>query len=219
MKSFLREDVVTAFRADEPDASTLQRAYVRFSWTRRRSTPPLRLLRWVALGILVGLGGASAATLLPHRLVSGEHPVPVVSVRARAQRHAPLRAERAVAPSPSAPDAHSTARSIASAPLSAPPAAPQPAVAKEPESSNGEWARVAQALRASDFEGARAALSRLKRSANTREREAAELAEAQLLVKAGDRTSPRSTLVRLSRDALSPLVRAQANALLNEVSK
>lgn len=103
----LRDSVTAAFRADEPAAVDVQRAYLRFSWARRKAAPRFRApaLGWLVAGIAIGMGAASAATLVS---------IPGFSTRAEL---AELLSNGAVAAKEKSRKGHRQARPSAAPPL------------------------------------------------------------------------------------------------------
>lgn len=216
-----RSSVVEAFRTDEPRAADIQRAYLRFSWNRRRPSFGLPVLRWLLAGIAVGIGGASAATLISsprHSTPSGDSVDSSARVPARSKPRAAQLEIRSGATS--APPA--SAEPVQHEPI--PTAKIRERAATQPSTNprgpfvrQGEWQTAAEALRMGDVSRAEAALAKLEKSENTFERQAAEMARAQLLVSHGRANEVEGVLERLSIDGRSELIRTQAATLLQSV--
>jgi len=85
--------------------------------------------------------------------------------------------------------------------------------------SASKWQRAAEALRAGDLPTAEATLAELENSPSLHDRQAAELARAQLLVRAGRAGEAIPTLQRLAREGDSPVIRAQAATLLDSFKR
>jgi hypothetical protein len=85
-----------------------------------------------------------------------------------------------------------------------------------PTSRDPKWQRAAAALQAHDYDAAEAALRELETSGAARDRDAASLALAQVLLRRGRDVEGRARLERLSTHASSTPVREQARALLDD---
>ena len=222
-----RPTLVAAFQADEPAAADVQRAYLRFSWTRRKVPPRFHapVLRWLVAGVAIGLGLASAATLVP---------VARVSLRDVSPAHS----SDVVAASPkrswTRSDPHSVVLppAVVSAPVAigdslprgAPAVVPQSvraeavrSASRVPRSPQSDWEIAAQALRAGNLSLAENALLKLEQSDDAPEREAADLARAQLLASSDRRLEAVAILERLSREGHSDLIRSQATSVLRRL--
>jgi predicted Zn-dependent protease len=105
------------------------------------------------------------------------------------------------------------ARPSNSAPNAAAQRAPALASAASAASAS-DWQRAAAALREGDLAAAEAALSKLEQSDSVRDRQAAELARAQLLVRRGRVAEAIPTLQRLAREGGTPVIRSQAASML-----
>jgi len=236
----VRAPLLDAHRGDRADAANIQRACLRFSWARRKAPTRAYFMRWLVAGFAIGVGAASAASLAPRFAVRSAAPSEAVQIGSgqakhpavsRAARSRVAQAEPALSyPSPIVPAGPLRAlpsQSAASSPSGA-PRSPVPAntVAKAsgsasvsgPASANAsEWGRAAQALRTGDLGSAEAALANLEKSDSIQDRQAAELARAQLLVKQSRAAEAIGTLQRLAREGLSPVIVAQAASALKNL--
>jgi len=229
-RSRVRPSVVDAYRADQAHLADIQRAYLRFTWARRKAPPRLSVVRWLAAGAAIGFGVASAATLLPTPRIHSAKPTNSAEVIAAPSKPRPRGggARRLVSqeesapadplpisseqrPALTAPQPPSRTSSGAAQRLPAPPSA-----ASAPHAS--DWQRAAAALRSGDLSDAEAALSKLSQSDSPRDRQAAELARAQLLAGSGRVAEATPTLERLAREGTSPLIRAQAASALQSLA-
>ena len=232
----VRSSVVEAYRADGAAPADIQRAYLRFSWSRRKVPPRLLVVRWLAAGVAIGFGVASAATLIPTPKVRSAPAVASAEVTvAMPKRHPVRRAARdsAAKDEPSLVEPLPTTSEQPPAPLPPPPsiivpsvaqqqsAAPPSAAPPSPASmgSASDWQRAAAALRGGDLSAAEAALATLERSDSLRDREAAELARAQLLVGRGLVAEATPTLQRLAREGGSAVIRSQAASMLQSLAR
>ncbi|HKY38331.1 MAG TPA: hypothetical protein VJN18_20450 [Polyangiaceae bacterium] len=203
--------VVRAFRDDQPLASELDRAYVKFLRRRRGrvGSSPLVVARWLIAGMALGIGVVYAATDGPWRALgrrSSAPTPPAAQSTARRVSSPASSSPRSVASIfPIAPSrAGSTgAASVASAPGSAAPA-----------KTRAQWQRAARGLREQDFESADAALDELEAQGDAAEREAARLVRAQLLLSQGRRGEALPLLRALQATAESGSVRSKASELL-----
>jgi hypothetical protein len=212
----LRQAVLDAYRAEQAEPIAVQRAYLRFSWRRRKNTLAPRVFGWVLSGMVLGLGAASAATLLP--LPKAPWAMPVGSTKFMAP--VAKKAQVGVAPKSAV---NSEPPPPASLLTSAPSAvAPRAAALRGPALAAGtsasDWQRAATALRTGELGVAEAALEKLEKSDNPLDRQAAELARAQLLVKRGMRAEATPTLQRLAREGGSEVIRSQATSVLQSMS-
>lgn len=224
--------VLAAYRADEAHSADVQRAYLRFSWTRRQVPRRLPLARWPVAGFVIGVSVASAASLLPMAKRNTATPSESANVVAGPAAHQPAkRAARADGREPKQPplvaDTSSSERASAEAPAPASAsaykssvAAPRPsALASAPPSAHAsDWQRAAAALRNGNLADAEAALENLEHSEDPLDRQAAELARAQLLVRVGRGAEARRTLEHLAREGGSPVIRSQAASSLRALS-
>ena len=227
----VRSSVVDAHRAEHADPADIQRAYLRFSWARRKAPARLPGLRWLVAGVAIGLGVASAATLVPKLGIRPAMPSesPKVSVAIATQQPARGRArssgvkeepaleepalEEALPVSSAQPPAALRLPSAVAAPNVAAQRSPAPAKA-ELSTSASDWQRAAGALRDGDLAAAEAALAKLEKSDSALDRQAAELARAQLLVRRGRGAEAKSTLQRLAHEGGSEVIRSQAASTL-----
>lgn len=238
-KSALPRALVEAWHADVPSPAELRRGYGRF--TRR---PParrglVRLASGLALGLVLGVGLAQAASVAHSRWVTARE----VAARQTAKKASPARAPRRalqIVPQPSLPLApepsamplppEPSAAAVAPSPFSAPlPARSLPASADgssrlaPPSGSSSapyvqqQWQEAAAALRANDFARAQSALLKVERSAGGSERDAARLARAQLLASHGHTAEALALLNDLSVHAQSSVVRDQSTGLLGRL--
>jgi hypothetical protein len=117
---------------------------------------------------------------------------------------------------PPTPEPLLTSAPSAVAPQAAEPRGPAPAASTS--TSTSDWQRAAIALRAGELGAAEAALEKLENSASPLDRQAAELARAQLLVKRGMRAEATPALQRLAREGSSEVIRSQAASVLRGMS-
>lgn len=207
--------LVEAWRADLASPAELRRGYARFIRRRPAGGAWRGLLRLVAVGLVLGVGLAQAASLAQKRWFGqrelesaphGQHgskkkpalPVP-------RQRPAPV-ASSSAAPSEEAPP-------LASAGPARPTSAPAPTFVQE------QWQRAATALRDHDFVAAESAFIQIERSVGGAEGDAARLARAQLLASYGRSAEARALASDLQEHAQSALVRDKARALSTRLSK
>lgn len=206
-----------AWRADRAWPGEVRRSYERF--LRKRRAPPrslaASLTRWVPLGILLGVGLAQAASLVPwtwsagreqatrissptsKRLASAE-PAPLPHVELAASAAPPVLAPTAAAERVAAPKLASS--------VVAPKLAPSAAAAR----MQARWQDAARALRADDLVSAEQALSEIELNTSGDQRDAARLARAQLLLSHGRADDAMPILKDLSEHATSKLVRDKA---------
>ena len=90
----VQPSVLDAYHANVVSPADIQRAYLRFAWARRKAPARFVVVRWLLAGVAIGLGVASAATLLPPpRVVHSAAPAESTETSAaNAKRHAPVRA-------------------------------------------------------------------------------------------------------------------------------
>jgi len=222
--------LLDAHAANRADPADMQRAYLRFSWARRKAPARLPVVRWLLAGVAIGLGVASAATLIP--VPGARTPTPRASAEPSAPAAKPHRAKRGIRNS-GANAEPKLAEPLAPAPEPAPAQPPplpvrdargviaQPAPsssAAQLTDSASDWQRAATALRSGDLLTAEEALTKLERSDSLRDREAAELARAQLLVSRGRVAEAIPTLRRLARVGDSPVTRSQATSVLQSLA-
>ena len=191
------------FRRDEPEPRAVQAAYQRFLLRRPEPLSPLRLVRWLVVGFVVG-GGVALAANAPRLFPAGRsvHERPLVADAAQAAR---TRA-RAPAREPLTPSALPPSDSAAppQMPASAgvrPSGSALHVVLPEPATTDPKWRRAAAALRAHDYDAAETALREVERAGAAADREAASLALAQVLLTRGRVVEARARLQRLSARA------------------
>jgi hypothetical protein len=245
-KQALSRALVEAWRADVPSPAELRRGYGRFTRKPRASQGLVRLASGLALGLLLGVGLAQAASVAHTRWVAAQE----VAVRATAKRAVPARAAHGTTPLVPQPPLPATSEAPAVSVTPAPSVAPTsitPAVgptsvapatsgpgrsaanaldgtSKLASSSRSsapyvqqQWQQAAAALRANDFAQAQSALLEVERSVGGSERDAARLARAQLLA-SHDRTAEAILLLSdLSVHAQSSVVRDQSAGLLTRL--
>lgn len=223
----IRSSVLEAHRARAADPGDIQRAYLRFSWARRKAPRHLPVIRWLLAGVAVGFGVASAATLIQPRKAPTPPPSESAKATAATAKHRRVAfAGRSTAAEPAPAEVAPTA-----APAERPPLASRPSsstsgaerhagtLPSASVSSASEWQRAAEALRDGDLPTAEAALAELENSRSLHDRQAAELARAQLLVRGGRAGEAIPTLQRLARDGDSPVIRSQAATLLDSFNR
>jgi hypothetical protein len=226
----LRSSVVEAHRARHAAAADIQRAYLRFSWGRRTAPRRLLLVRWVLAGVAIGFGVASAATIMQPPKIKRAPPADSANVaseaakRARAGksiRNAPVEDPPSVlAPTEASSERQPVPIAVAGSALHSLPHAPAPALPSAARRATAsDWQRAAAALRGGDLPTAEAALAELESSDSSRDRQAAELARAQVLVRRGRVAEAVPTLQRLAREGNSPVIRTQAATLLKSLSE
>ena len=232
----VRPSVLDAHRANRADPGDIQRAYLRFAWARRKTAPRLSVLRWLLAGVAIGFGVASAATLVPPPQVRSVTPNAGPDLQAAIVKHPPVARRRRTSVDREEP----AATTPSAAPVTSAPGAPAPPFASLPSraaagslgvagrpplpsvlepSSASDWQRAAAALRGGDIQSADAALARLEQSESLRDRQAAELARAQLLMSRGRIAEATPKLQRLAREADSSVVRAQATSMLQDSTR
>src|SRR5262249_46815744 len=133
---------------------------------------------------------------------------------------------------PTAEAASATSRASTQRPASATPprgrgtnpheSAPSPDDAARVDSSplpaDGPWSRVAQALSASDWQGADRSLVELSTSSgDPATRDAAELVRAELRIAHGQGAALRASVERLALHGATPLIRKRATLLLDKI--
>ena len=226
----VRRSVLAAHRAAETTPAEIQRAYLRFSWARRKAAPRFGVARWLLAGVAVGVGVASAASQVQTPKLRAADVSEVARLAASvAKRSAGARAHSA-SPNPivedELPRVASAPDKSANAPLPPPPAMSAPSkvtpravsVPSAASASNAsDWQRAAAALRKGDVSAAQSALGNLQKSDSLPDRQAAELAAAQLLASRGQNAEAVGTLQRLARDGASPAIRSQAASALRSL--
>lgn len=235
-KSALPRALVEAWQADVASPAELRRGYGRFTRRPAARRGLLRLASGLALGLVLGVGLAQAASVAHSRWVTTRE----VAARQTAKRASPARAPRRALqivpqpPLPLMPEPSATpvppepsATPVASGAFSSlPPARSLPATvdgsSRLPSPSNSssapyvqqQWQQAAAALRANDFTRAQSALLKVERSSGGSERDAARLARAQLLASHGHTAEALTLLNDLSVHAQSSVVRDQSVGLL-----
>lgn len=200
-----------AWRANEPSASEVRGAYLRFSRRRQRTAPAtfLQVGRWVLVGVFIGVGSVYAAAGVP-RLLDRTTAVASAPSAALPPAAAPRRAlgvlPEVAAPSAVEPPAPAPARGEQARP-------PASAVARE------EWQRAARGMRGQDFESAHAALEELANDGEDAQRESARLVQAQLLISQGRRDLAKPLLQELRASARAPSVQRKADKLLLQIDE
>ena len=226
----VRPSVIDAHRADQAHPADIQRAYLRFTWARRKAPPKLSVVRWLAAGAAIGFGVASAATLLPPPRTHSAKPAESAAVsaasskrrangltgRSSASHEEPAPVELPPASSEQPPAAR-LPRASSSTPAGNAQRSPAPS-SGESTASASDWQRAAAALRSGDLSAAEAALAKISQSDLVRDRQAAELARAQLLARSGRVAEATPTMERLAREGSSPLIRAQAASALQSLA-
>lgn len=220
--------LVQAWRADRPSPGELQRGYAQFLRVQapRRRAPVLA--RWLVIGLICGTGLAQAASAVfrhfspqtqavrapepPRGNAASKHasqpqPVPAASGPAGPADLPQLAPE----PVPSA-GTHTRARSLERAPAPSSSSAAAAEVARQ-------WQGVAGALRANDATGAEVNLLELERTTSGSEREAAQLARAQLLASQGRSSEALAVTSELEQRSTSSVVRSKARTLAARLQK
>jgi hypothetical protein len=227
----IRPSVVDAHLADHAAPADIQRAYLRFSWARRKAPRRLPGVRWLLAGIAVGVGVASAATLVQTQMTRWRPLTESAkAVASKGKHHSDARAagSGAVKEEPTLVAPLVASSEGPPAPLAEPPSSGTPGVVEQrsptvPSAAaaastiTSEWQRAAAALRVGDLPAAEAALAKLEQSEDLRDRQAAELARAQLLVGRGRGEAAVPTLQRLAREGVSPVIRSRAASVLNNL--
>jgi hypothetical protein len=214
--------LVEAWRADGPAPAELRRSYSRFVRSHRAKRSAPRLLYWVAVGSLLGAGLAQAATAFDWKSWLGQGAQETLQPSRPAPQ--PERAPAALAPSgaPSIPDqpAEVPEEAAARSPAATPPRArPAPSSSPPEQVVHEQWQRAARALREQDAARAEQALLEIEAGASAGEREAAQLARAQLLSSHGRHSEATALLRELAQHGQSELVRSKARGLLAAPTK
>jgi hypothetical protein len=217
-ESHLSRALVEAWRSDVASPAELRRGYTRFNRRPTANKGLVRLASGLALGLLLGVGLAQAASVAHSRWVAARE----VTVRATAKPRVPARARKGTAslvphpPLPAAPEP-----SVAAAPVPSARAAfdgssrlALPSSTSSAPYVQQQWQQAAAALRANDFTRAQSALLEVERSAGGSERDAARLARAQLLASHGRTAEALALLRELAEHAQSRVVRGQSAGLL-----
>jgi hypothetical protein len=213
-------------------ATAEQRRRVHVHWDRRALTSgELSKLR-------VGLSGKQQPK--PRRAVVAIAACAVATLAVLAAA-ATYQARRSQVPSPSAPPAHEPAAVPALPTLSAEPnktpvaplpttsspvarevarsTAPSAAVKQTPAGTDPRWTRVTDALRRNDTASAEQALGALTLSSDAGARDSARLTLAELWLHSGRSAQARPVLRELSQHGATPVVRARAATLLDQVGQ
>jgi Tetratricopeptide repeat len=210
--------LVEALREEPLDPARIQRAYLRF---RQRASahprrPGLRIARWAAAALMVGVSSVYAASLIrpfasaPEASVSPPPPVPTTSSKPRAKTSP----KPPALPTETPPPPVEASPEIEEERTAAPRERPTRRLAAAPAPSAEHWKRAAQGLRDGDFQGANAALKELTRSGTEGDREAALLVRAQVLLAQGRESEARGVLQSLEATAHAPSVRRKSAELL-----
>jgi hypothetical protein len=220
----LPRSAVEAWRADTASISELREGYARFSRRRTKRSFAPRALGIAGGVLLLGIGLAQAANLVPASWLGlpGVAPQPSPAVAPSTGVKPSLPEKRSVAPVPlpaSAPLRVAPAPSVP--PAVTPPATSATSVRRSPAAASApapyvdeQWRRAASALRDDDFERARSALLEIERSASLEEGDTARLARAQLLASHGQRDQALALARVLAGQARSSLVRDNARRLV-----
>jgi hypothetical protein len=216
----LPRSLAETWRAWPHDAVSIQRAYLRF---QRRTRPEFfrakpMVLRWVLLGIAIGMGSVYAATGAVRWLEKPARQSPAATHGARWEaaprppkfeepqpKPRPEAVERA---EPNEPPSGASVVSQSRGPTTPPSA---PAASSSPSE---QWQRAARGLRERDFQTAQEALAELSRASSGAERESALLVQAQLLFVQGREAEGVAMLRSLRATAKSLSVQQKAAELL-----
>lgn len=223
-ESVVPRALVDAWRSDTASPAELRRGYARFTRVQPKQSAVARLASGLALGLLLGVGLAQGASMLPLQRWLGAQEVQVHATPQVATPAATRAGDvAAIAPQPDLPSVESPT-ATPSPTLRPHPVADSARVALPSGSSSvpyvqQQWQQAAAALRANDFAQAQAALLEVERSVGGGERDAARLARAQLLSSHG-RTSEALQLLRdLQAHAQSGVVREQSRSLSARLEK
>jgi hypothetical protein len=177
-------------------------------------------MRWVLLGLAIGVGSVQAATLALRSWKS-------MSAVNHLMASPSAKSVRRIVIPESAPLAPPREETPESAPLA--PPREEPPSDSDPSPARGgkaarpvrseRWKRAAEGLRDGDLTRADVALGELVRSGSSDEREAAQLARAQVLLRQGQSEEAERLLRSLQSSARSPLVRSQAAELLTRQTR
>jgi hypothetical protein len=209
--------LVQAWRDACENQAQARQAYAKFSvrGATRRPVTLIAVAGWIIAGMLLSVGSLYAANAAPwpslgflstSRLLEARL---TKIARSAARQATPKLSEPpalATAPSPSRP----TQVLGGKGPPSAPGASATATIAA-PE----QWQRAARGLREGDFAGANAALRALTNQTSGAEREAAQLALAQLLLSHQQSAQALPLLRALQASARSSSVRRKATELLS----
>jgi hypothetical protein len=209
--------LVHAWRDACENQAQARQAYAKFS-VRRGARRPVTLIAvagWIIAGMLLSVGTLYAASTAPWPSRGLPATPRVLEARlakiARSANRQPMRKlsgqpALAIAPSPSRP---TPVPGGGNPPLA--PAESAAATVAAPE----QWQRAARGLRDGDFAGANAALRALTNQTSGAEREAAQLALAQLLLSHQQSAQALPLLRALQASARSSSVRRKATELLS----
>jgi hypothetical protein len=219
--SHLPRSLVDAWRAGKPSPAELRRGYSRYV---RRAAPKhglLRFSRWLLGGLVLGAGVAQAASALPWprwmaKEVHADAPKARASVAPGASLAPGVGPLEARAAQIEEAEARVEPRSAPSAVKQAPVAVAEPS-AGAPSSRafavQEQWRLAAEGLRTGNSSMAERALLELERTTRGGERDAAQLARAQLLSSHGRRGEALTLAQGLESSAASSLVRHKARDL------
>jgi hypothetical protein len=213
--------LVDAWRAEAREPKGVERAYLRFQRRARpelfRATPPV--LRWVLLGIAIGMSSVYAATGAVTWLRSPARQSAAAMHDARRAR--PPRPRSVEAPQPEPPSEPAEPPESSEPPNErtgvVPPVRGAATIPSAPAASSGaseQWQRAARSLRERDFQTAQDALAELLRTSSGGERESALLVQAQLLFVQGREAEAIAILQSLRVTAKLPSVQQKAAELL-----
>lgn len=205
-----------AWRADQASTAELRRGYARFMAHQGTAARTPLFARWLVGGLVIGLGLAQAAGAVSARWLGAHEvltpppaPVHVAAVPRETTAHpAPVVSAWVTPVAPSAQ-----------------PLNPQPSVPRRSSKPPAEpyvqeqWQHAATALRENDFVRAEQALLEVERHADGAERDAAQLARAQLLSTNGRTAEALVLALNLQAHAQAPLLREKARALVARLSK
>jgi hypothetical protein len=216
-KTSLPRPLVDAWQADLPSTGELRRGYARFMRKRSKRAVPV-LARWIITGLVLGVGLAQAATLVPKHWLGPHEQMALTPKTAPAPTEQPRQVGEAtvVAPSEaaSALPIERTRTASPAVPAALPSATPaQRAMVQE------QWQRAAAAMRAKDVAGAQSALLDVELHTTGAERDAARLARAQLLASSGRRAEALSLAAELAATAASIAVREKARELSSQLAQ
>jgi len=225
-ESVVSRSLVEAWRADTASTAELRRGYARFTRRPPAASAIARLTSGLALGLLLGVGLAQGASMVPWTRWLGPREVTVrPTAKPATPPPVPRAGRKAIAPQPDLPVVPQPSAVSAPTPTRAPaPAGSSTRVASPVGSAaityvQQQWQRAAAALRANDFDQAQAALLEVERSVAGGERDAARLARAQLLSSHGRTAEAQQLLRDLQAHAHSGLVREQSRNLLARLEK
>lgn len=216
-KSSLPRPLVDAWQADVPSTAELRRGYARFMHKGSKRAVPV-LARWIITGLVLGVGLAQAATLVPQHWLGSHQQVAPAPKPAVAPVEQPRRGEQATFAAPSEPDPAEPvehARTASPAVSAGLPSATQAQRAMVQE----QWQRAAAAMRAKDVSSAQSALLDVELHTTGAERDAARIARAQLLASSGRRAEALSLAAELAEAATSNAVREKARELSSQLAR